>query len=70
MLEYMSGFGNTFETEALVDALPRGQVSPQRCPYGLSAEQISGTSFTAPCRENGRSWFYRMRPSVKRHTQK
>jgi homogentisate 1,2-dioxygenase len=45
---YMSGFGNDFETEALPGALPQGQNSPQRCPYGLYAEQLSGTPFMAP----------------------
>ncbi|MGQ0445641.1 MAG: homogentisate 1,2-dioxygenase [Beijerinckiaceae bacterium] len=63
--DYMSGFGNDFETEALPGALPQGQNSPQRCPYGLYAEQLSGTSFTAPHGTNSRSWLYRMRPSVK-----
>ncbi|MGA7657672.1 MAG: homogentisate 1,2-dioxygenase [Methylocella sp.] len=64
-LHYMSGFGNDFETEGLPGALPQGQNSPQRCPYGLYAEQLSGTSFTAPRGANERSWLYRMRPSVK-----
>ena len=64
-LRYMSGFGNDFETEGLPGALPQGQNSPQRCPYGLYAEQLSGTSFTAPRGANERSWLYRMRPSVK-----
>ncbi|QBR70332.1 homogentisate 1,2-dioxygenase [Beijerinckiaceae bacterium] len=63
--QYMSGFGNDFETEALPGALPQGQNSPQRCPYGLYAEQLSGTPFTAPRGSNARSWLYRMRPSVK-----
>ena len=44
----MSGFGNEFASEALVGALPQGRNSPQRCPYGLYAEQFSGTAFTAP----------------------
>ncbi|MGZ0190470.1 MAG: homogentisate 1,2-dioxygenase, partial [Alphaproteobacteria bacterium] len=44
---YMPGFGNDFETEAMPGALPIGQNSPQRCPYGLYAEQLSGTPFTA-----------------------
>ena len=35
------GFGNGFETEALPGALPVGRNSPQRCPYGLYAEQLS-----------------------------
>jgi len=62
---YMPGFGNDFETEALPGALPIGQNSPQRCPYGLYAEQLSGTPFTAPRETNKRSWLYRMRPTVQ-----
>ncbi|MEG9884887.1 MAG: homogentisate 1,2-dioxygenase [Hyphomicrobiales bacterium] len=61
---YMPGFGNDFETEAVEGALPIGQNSPQRCPYGLYAEQLSGSPFTAPRKSNKRSWLYRMRPSV------
>lgn len=66
-LKYMPGFGNDFETEALPGALPQGQNSPQRCAYGLYAEQLSGSPFTAPRGSNERSWLYRIRPSV-RHT--
>jgi homogentisate 1,2-dioxygenase len=44
---YMSGFGNGFETEALPGALPIGRNSPQKCSYGLYAEQLSGSPFTA-----------------------
>src|SRR5438270_9546049 len=62
---YMSGFGNSFETEALLGALPIGRNSPQRCAYGLYAEQLSGSPFTAPRGANERSWLYRIRPSVK-----
>ena len=62
---YMPGFGNDFETEALEGALPQGQNSPQKCAYGLYAEQLSGSPFTAPRGENERSWLYRMRPSVR-----
>ena len=61
---YMSGFGNDFETEALAGALPVGQNSPQSCAYGLYAEQLSGSTFTAPRGANQRSWLYRIRPSV------
>jgi homogentisate 1,2-dioxygenase len=61
---YQSGFGNNFATEALPGALPVGRNSPQRCPYGLYAEQISGTAFTAPRADNRRSWLYRIRPSA------
>ncbi|WP_306132992.1 homogentisate 1,2-dioxygenase [Roseivivax marinus] len=62
---YMPGFGNDFETEAVEGALPVGQNSPQRCPYGLYAEQLSGTPFTAPRATNERTWLYRMRPTVQ-----
>ena len=61
---YLSGFGNEFATEALEGALPVGQNSPQRAPYGLYAEQISGTAFTAPRSHNRRSWLYRIRPAA------
>jgi homogentisate 1,2-dioxygenase len=61
---YQSGFGNGFETEALPGALPVGRNSPQRCAYGLYAEQISGSPFTAPRASNQRSWLYRIRPTV------
>ena len=44
----LCGFGNQLSSEALPGALPTGRNSPQRCPYGLYAEQISGTAFTAP----------------------
>jgi homogentisate 1,2-dioxygenase len=62
---YMPGFGNDFETEALPGALPIGQNSPQKCAYGLYAEQLSGSPFTAPRGANERSWLYRIQPSVK-----
>jgi homogentisate 1,2-dioxygenase len=61
---YMSGFGGHFETEAVDGALPKGRNSPQRPAYGLYAEQLSGTAFTAPRHENRRSWLYRMRPTA------
>nr|KJB13252.1 hypothetical protein B456_002G065000 [Gossypium raimondii] len=63
-LEYHSGFGNHFESEAIAGSLPRGQNSPLICPFGLYAEQISGTSFTSPRKLSQRSWFYRIKPSV------
>jgi homogentisate 1,2-dioxygenase len=61
---YLSGFGNGFETEALPGALPVGRNSPQKCAYGLYAEQLSGSPFTAPRASNERSWLYRIRPTV------
>lgn len=61
---YMSGFGNEFASEALEGALPVGQNSPQRAPYGLYPEQLTGAPFTAPRAANKRSWLYRIKPSV------
>ena len=63
--DYLSGFGNEFATEAVPGALPQGQNSPQRPPLGLYAEGVSGAAFTAPRRENRRSWLYRIRPSAE-----
>jgi homogentisate 1,2-dioxygenase len=63
MVEYSCGFGNFVSSEALPGALPDHN-SPQRCPYGLYAEQLSGTAFTAPRASNRHTWLYRIRPSV------
>lgn len=63
-MEYQSGFGSYFETEALQGALPKNQNSPQRPPLGLYAEQINGSAFTAPRVQNLRTWLYRIKPSV------
>jgi homogentisate 1,2-dioxygenase len=62
---YQSGFGSHFATEAAAGALPEGRNSPQRPAFGLYAEQLSGTAFTAPRAENRRSWLYRLRPSAE-----
>jgi homogentisate 1,2-dioxygenase len=62
--KYQQGFGSHFSSEALEGALPVGQNTPQKCPYGLYAEQLSGSAFTAPRHQNQRSWLYRIRPSV------
>lgn len=63
-LAYLSGFNNEHETEALQDALPKGQFSPQKVNYKLYTEQFSSTAFTAPRAANRRSWTYRLRPSI------
>lgn len=63
-IKYLGGFGNHHESEALPGALPVGQNTPQRCPYNLYAEQLSGTAFTVPRLSNQRSWLYRILPSV------
>lgn len=61
----LSGFGNHFASEAIKGALPVGRNNPQRAAFGLYAEQLSGTAFTAPRHENRRSWMYRLRPTAQ-----
>ena len=63
-LAYQSGFGNEFSSEALPGALPIGQNSPQKVPYGLYAELLSGTAFTIARSESRRTWMYRIKPSA------
>jgi len=64
-LTYMNGFGGNFESENLKGALPKKQNSPQKVPFNLYAEQLSGSAFTALRHQNIRSWLYRILPSVK-----
>ncbi len=64
-LAHLSGFGNEFASEAIPGALPRGQNSPQRVPFGLHAEQFSATAFTVPRGEARRTWLYRIVPSAR-----
>ena len=61
---YLKGFGNHHESEAIPGALPSQQNSPQQCPFGLFAEQLSGSAFTRSRHANLRSWLYRTLPSV------
>ncbi|EMD00510.1 hypothetical protein BAUCODRAFT_172492 [Baudoinia panamericana UAMH 10762] len=61
---YHNGFCCHHESEALQGALPLAQNSPQKPPYGLYAEKLSGTAFTAPRKENQQSWMYRILPSA------
>src|ERR1700731_3558995 len=63
-LQYFTGFGNEFATEARPGALPVGQNAPQKAPLGLYTEQLSGSPCTAPRLLNRRTWTYRIRPSV------
>ena len=59
-LKYHSGFGNQFESEALPGALPVGRNNPRVCPYGLYAEQLTGSAFTAPRKDNLRRYLLRL----------
>jgi homogentisate 1,2-dioxygenase len=63
-LVYLSGFANSFESEVIPGALPKGRNNPRQVPYGTYAEQLSGTAFTAPRAENRRTWLYRIQPSA------
>lgn len=63
-LHHLTGFGNEHASEAVPGALPKGRNSPQRAPFELYAELVSGTAFTAPRAENRRTWLYRRQPSV------
>lgn len=61
---YLAGFGNHHASEAIPGALPKQQNSPQRCPLGLYAEQLSGSAFTRPRHSNLHSWLYRILPGL------
>lgn len=63
-IHYLHGFGNHFQSEAMAGALTPGRNAPQKVPYGLYAEQLSGSAFTAARHQNLHSWLYRIRPSV------
>lgn len=60
----LTGFGNHHQTQALPDALPRTQNSPQKNAYNLYTEQISGSAFTRARSVNYHTWLYRLLPSV------
>ena len=62
---YLPGFGNHHVTQAVAGALPIARNSAQHVPFGLYAEQLSGTAFTAPRADNRRSWLYRLRPTAQ-----
>ncbi|KAJ9652689.1 hypothetical protein H2198_008056 [Neophaeococcomyces mojaviensis] len=65
---YLSGFGSYHSSEAFPDANPLVINSPQKPPYGLRTERISGTSFTAPRSKNLQTWMYRTTSSLV-HTE-
>ena len=61
---YQMGFNNEFSSEAVAGALPKLGNTPTRAPFGLYAEQVSGTSFTTPRVHNKKVWLYKARPSA------
>ncbi len=63
-MDYFTGFGNHFESEAEKGCLPKGQNSPKVPLSGLIPEQLSGSAFTMERPQNLRSWLYRIHPST------
>lgn len=64
MLTCVAGFGSSFRSESVPNSLPKYGHTPQKVPYGLYTEGMTGSAFTAPRARNKRSWLYRIRPSV------
>ena len=62
---YLFGLGNYLSSEAIPGALPDQQNSPQKPALGLYAEQLNGSAFTQPRKNNLKTWLYRIHPSVK-----
>jgi homogentisate 1,2-dioxygenase len=62
--EYLSGFNNSFESEAIPGTIPQGQNSPRCVRFGLYAEQMTASAFVAPRHHNKKAWLYRARPAV------
>lgn len=63
-ISYLKGLGNYHQSQALKDVLLKGRNSPQKVPYGLYSEQLSGSAFTVARHFNLHSWLYRIYPSV------
>lgn len=61
---YLSGFGNELESESIEGALPIGRNSPQRTPFDLYVEQVSGSPFVGPRHQNRRAWLYKLLPTA------
>ena len=53
-----------YSSEAFLGATPLVNNSPQKPPYGLRTERISGSSFTAPRDQNLQTWIYRASSSL------
>lgn len=62
---YQVGYGNIFATESIPGSLPEsGRNVPQRCPFDLYSEHLSGTSLISSRATVQNVWMYRIRPSV------
>jgi homogentisate 1,2-dioxygenase len=62
-----AGLRQRFRDGGAAGRAPRRPELAAARAYGLYAEQLSGSPFTAPRGTNERSWLYRIRPSVQ-HT--
>lgn len=51
-------------SEAFNGAIPKVNNSPQKPPFGLRTERLSGTAFTAPRAKNLQTWMYRKSSSL------
>ncbi|KAF7520292.1 hypothetical protein G7054_g12812 [Neopestalotiopsis clavispora] len=63
--EYLDGLGSYHQSEAIPGANPLVNNSPQKPPFGLRTERISGTSFTAPRDHSLQTWMYRVSSSLR-----
>ncbi|KAI5920938.1 homogentisate 1,2-dioxygenase [Camillea tinctor] len=61
---YLEGFGSYHQSEAVPGACPKVNNSPQRPPFGLRTERISGSSFTSPRGKSYHTWLYRINGSL------
>jgi homogentisate 1,2-dioxygenase len=62
-LEYLSGFGNEFASEALPGALPVGQNSPQKPLWPVRRTALRHGVHHGPQRSPA-TWLYRIQPSA------
>ncbi|KAK9778372.1 putative homogentisate 1,2-dioxygenase [Seiridium cardinale] len=63
--KYLEGFGSYHQSEAIPGASPLVNNSPQKPPFGLRTERISGSSFTTPRDHSLQTWMYRVISSLK-----
>ncbi|KEF54542.1 homogentisate 1,2-dioxygenase, partial [Exophiala aquamarina CBS 119918] len=56
---YLEGLGNHHQSEAFIGANPIACNNPQKPPFGLLTERLSGSSFTSPRDHCLQTWLYR-----------
>eukprot|EP01065_Artemidia_motanka_P033396 TRINITY_DN4038_c0_g5_i1.p1 TRINITY_DN4038_c0_g5~~TRINITY_DN4038_c0_g5_i1.p1 ORF type:complete len:459 (+),score=162.77 TRINITY_DN4038_c0_g5_i1:71-1447(+) len=62
---YLRGFGGDgYQSEAVPGAVPEKYNTPQKTPFGLYAEQLSGTPFTKGRKVLERTWQYKILPTA------